>query len=699
MFILLLLGLGCGGYYLFRGDRQAVEYVPSERFAPAYHVLEQAAEPHTAADSTGSGYDIEKTVRIMNSFEVAQTSAGSFDEFLEYMARQDYRGVASEVLNAKKNFFPLLEEMAELQRKIEDASTVWGYMNAISGRMETRMASEGVINVMVAAVASNGHAVLEDAFDTYVEQKEMKRKARKRLRRIHRQYVNYLESYMPVYCRYMDEWNRLCLIKDKVYIDVYSGRMIDAFNQVEKLLEMHPVNREGLLLKALALTELGARRNAPELSARDTSENRRYLMEAEIPVHVAALANPLYCAAERLLDQYMSLYPDESAPALLVKGMLYEKMGDLARAISYYEQAAVEYPRQAEALTDMLNSYVCRTYLTRSVEGNYLLNYYRSTMEGFGIFSPNFRKAALYMEQGDAAKSEEEIYKHFFRRGNQAAIHCLLSDMQYCEEFLYGSFKPLMIEQACIDLGYRAETKFLGMSKNDDQVEIELHNRSDSRLENIRLFLCIHYTGMYKDDYEVVRLDDRKNVIEPYSRVQFSSQSIEPHSIDDIAHMRAIMLTDDKICWVDTPQLKMDRATSRMKSRAEFVCKSEIERERFDHFLPYSASRLIQLIKNECRIEERSEGEWWSKDQKVKVEMPRVLTLLDPYCTIGHLDDDEVVHPENEMLSGKYLQLIYDLDKPLTDKMELFVYSRILDLCVDFIRENGQWRVDQVREV
>ena len=70
-------------------------------------------------------------------------------------------------------------------------------------------------------------------------------------------------------------------------------------------------------------------------------------------------------------------------------------MGNARSALSYFDQAAIEYPRQAEELTDLLNSYRSRTYLNKSVEGMYLLNLYKSTMEGFGLFSPNFYKAKV----------------------------------------------------------------------------------------------------------------------------------------------------------------------------------------------------------------------------------------------------------------------------------------------------------------
>jgi hypothetical protein len=35
------------------------------------------------------------------------------------------------------------------------------------------------------------------------------------------------------------------------------------------------------------------------------------------------------------------------------------------------------------------------------------------------MFSPNLLKAKYYAQQGDLEESKEEIFNHFYRRGNQ----------------------------------------------------------------------------------------------------------------------------------------------------------------------------------------------------------------------------------------------------------------------------------------
>lgn len=83
---LVLIAVGVGWWIYrcvdFSKPVDLESYTPSEECAPAYGCLEQAIVQ--SADTTG--YDIEQTVRIMNSFEVAQSQSESFDDFLEYMA-------------------------------------------------------------------------------------------------------------------------------------------------------------------------------------------------------------------------------------------------------------------------------------------------------------------------------------------------------------------------------------------------------------------------------------------------------------------------------------------------------------------------------------------------------------------------------------------------------------------------------------
>ncbi|MFB0973581.1 MAG: hypothetical protein QMB59_03310, partial [Bacteroidales bacterium] len=174
--------------------------------------------------------------------------------------------------------------------------------------------------------------------------------------------------------------------------------------------------------------------------------------------------------------------------------------------------AAAEYPRQAEELTDLLNAYLNRSYLSSSVEGTYLLDLYKSTMEGSGLFSPNLQKARYYQSIGDAERCKDEILKHFFRSGNQGVYDCLLSDMTFCERNLKAGFDLIEPQDSLVRVKY-AEGRRLFVLANDKELNVSLVNDSDVDLENVRVFLCIHYTDMYRDDYDVVKLPETKSTV------------------------------------------------------------------------------------------------------------------------------------------------------------------------------------------
>ena len=722
----------CGlGYLRYRAARP---YTPSPELAEAYGSLSQAEadRPDSTLRTGANCYDIEKTVRIMNSLEVAQARSGSFDELLLYMARQDYGGVAKEVLAAKKRMFPILEEMNALRKQYDDASSVMGYLRCVSRQAEEGDLRRGGLGAtMLAMSLTQGRAALETAFDAYREQQHLKKELAAKLAKINREYIRYVEEYAPVYHKYMREWDALCLLKDRAYIDLYSGRYADALNNAEKVLALSPENEEGLLLKACALIESGpAAGRTPQLPA--VTEGPRPLPLADPEAEAAAaLADPRYYTAERILDEYLRRYPDKAAPALVLQGLLYRRTGRPDKAMASFEQAAVEYPRQAEALTDILNAYNNRAYLDKSAEGLYLLNYYRSTMEGFGMFSPNFQKAALLLAENRIEESRQEIYRHFFRRSRQAAYHCLLSDMQYCETHLPAGFRSLFLEAGHIDLEYEPSAAFLGMGRKSDRLDVALVNRSDLRLENVRLFLCIHYTGMYTDDYEVVKVPLEKNLVQPFERVGFDAVELAPHTVDAITRIRAIVVADDRIGWIDTPEIRRSRATAAVLRPAERAEAAEAARRgnAADDFVP-DAPEIKRLIAERMRVNDRplrttdraplrtarrpdaqaslprramqAVGELFGDKQadKLRIDLPRILALFDPVFTIHAAGEtDKTRYPERNTLSGEYIRLVFDLRPGKGETVPLYLYGNALRLRIEIAEADGSFELIAIEEV
>lgn len=739
---------------LFVGCQQEVKeqpYIPSEEMQPAYtaitEVIEEKEQSGVSAD-----YDLEETIRILNSLEVAQTQSESFDDFLLYMAKQDYSRVAPEVLKAKTKFFPVMQHMYELQKEHKEFSTLWMVARSVAAGGQTLRENVDAAGVGLAVAASSVtggmtggmeaasqslgavNAATNAAFDHYAEEQKLKKELEKQIREVKEQYVSYLSEFAPIYYKYMKEWDRLCLNKDKAYLDIYSGRAEDALNHVEAVLRQSPNNREGLLLKSLCLVELGKLNQNEGLQFRLPFDVERMSIDT---LNVTEIENPYFCAAATTLNDYLSQYPEKSAPALLLQGVMMMNMGNSQSALSYFDQAAIEYPRQAEELTDLLNSYRSRTYLNKSVEGMYLLNLYKSTMEGFGLFSPNFYKAKYYTSKGDLNSSKEEILKHFYRRGNQGVYDCLLSDMKFCEDFLYSSFSPIVPEKSFIDVSISAASKMLVMSK-DDEVNVSLNNRSDHDLENVRVFLCIHYTDMYKDDYDVVKVPATKNRIGKHEEVDLSTVKLDYNGkkVNDITRVRAIVMTDDKICWVDEVKEKDRKVIEHFAAKYSKSNVIDNAKKNYLSDLSVDVSSLKKAIEEGTRIngaatalESASSAiKSWTKgglatvtglftsNEKVKstletmweetsgsdlrIELPRLLVFINPEFSINQIQDDEVgVRPTESFLAGSYIKLKFKYTIAVGDTVPLYIYSEYACFRLELKNEYGKIKLEKVEVV
>lgn len=731
-FVLLCIG-GAVWYFWPSSALETENYVPSKELAPAYNALETESKEDT--------YDIEETVRIMNALEVAQTQSKDFTGYLEFLAKQDYSRVAPDVIEQKKKLFPILQRLFDLQKQYEELDDAWMLMRSagsgvssfsdeinpigILGSLLTGDASLATINVVGGLDKAQ-----TTAFEEYEKLKELKSDLKGEIDKVHTMYIEYLEGYAPVYFKYMKEWDALCLKKDQAYLDLYSGRSIDAYNHTEKILADYPTNREALLLKSLALINIAnnftSTNGAPayeyvpnnDSTSADEIGNDSILdpvysnkimslyKEMNILKKEPSEINEFYDRADATLDNYIKLYPSRTAPALVLKGLLNRSIGENGRALSYFDQASIEYPRQAADLTDLLDAYKNRTYLNKSSEGKYLLRLYRSTMEGFGIFSPNLLKANYYAQQGDTEQSKTEIFNHFFRRGNQGVYHCLLSDMQYCEENMYSSFKQILIEQSFLDVCVEPTTDWK-LADKDDEIKVTINNRSDIDLENVRIFLCLHYTDMYKDEYDVVKLPT-VNIIKHNKETKIGEVKLEyeDKKYEDITRIRAIAMTDDKICWIDNVDYKYKRAADTALKTNKKVTPNTIKQQLLEDF-NVTAESLCSTIETGIGITAKiAEEGFWSgmtsgvsnlfsgEDNKLHVQLPRIISILDPVFSLFPVNDkDRAVRPSKNYLSGSYICLTFDYEPKKNETIPMYIYSELVNLKVTIKFENGEAKI------
>ncbi len=680
------------------------QYEPIEEFAAAYDAITSQAQ-------SDAPYDIEQTIRVINAMELAQMKSESFDEFLDYMAGQDYTGVAPEVMEAKQMLFPLLEYTYKLQQADEQLSDVWMLMRSLAKGGESLMEDTSLVELIMMMhsdifaifnLASGGDTekALEEAFNQYEEDAKLKDQVREDLERLRKSYRAYLEYYVPIYKKYMQEYDALCVEKDRAYLDLYGGRADDALLHTSNILAKYPNNGEAMLLHSMGLIIESASETEPRptITMNDIEtqqpnpDNENKKERPQLPMTVKQRQ------ANDLLQDYTKLYPDRTAPALVLEGLLYQQLGDQNTAMLRFHQASAEYPRQAERLTDMLDAYNMRTYLCKTQEGQYLRRLYASTMEGYGLFSPNLLKAHYHASQGDMEESRKEIFNHFFRRGNQGIYDELLSDMQFCEENLYGPFKSLLLEQSYLDVSVEPKKKMLFWTK-DKELNVTISNRSDLKLENVRVYLCIHYTDMYKDEYDVVKVPKTQNIIGPRSTVDLETVELNyrDKGYKDITRIRAIAITDDRICWIDEVGYKNAKALAPYRSdKSNLNQRQQQAREEYLNNYSLEPQKLQATLRDGVNVlppEEDPciEKSWWktftgwfsSPDNTLNIELPRALVMADPVFSLRPLDADDALQPEENYLAGTAIHLKFDYEPECGEALPLYIYTEAADFKVD----------------
>lgn len=714
------------------GSTSTSTYVPTKEFLPAYTALVNAEEENgyqyqvnddgdvekvqcPAFGNEDEYYDIEETVRILNGLEVAQMHASDFYSYLEYMARQDYSMVPDDVIAAKKQLLPILQEMYILEKENEELDGLTTIMNSLGTGIYT-IAKEynpaesvaGVVGVVKnmanpIAIMVNSNGLSENmskalaaepldrakvaAFECYEQQRELQAENIIRLDQLKAEYLAYLTEFTPVYMKYMKEWERLSIEKDKAYLAVWSGRSAEGYSIAKGILEKYPANREAMLLKSLACINIAKSQvsvptgDSPVLTlsggnAASVTESQKYEFALE---------------AQQTLENYIDLYPSKAAPALVLLGESELIYGNSDRAMSYFDQAAIEYPKRAAELKDMLNSYMLRTYLNDTPEGQYLMRLYCSTMEGYGWFSPNFHKALYWDSVGETSKASVEIYNHFFRRGNQGLYDCLLTDMDFCEDNLYRSFKSQFMESSVLNVSVEEDSHLFG----ENGIKVSLENNADINLENVRLYVCAHLKDMYIDEYEVVPCE----TISILSPGDVMTWPLDDFKIEDIVRLRAILMTDDRVCWVDDVTFKQSYA------KKNFYGMTGIHHRSLAMFDDYDLSEekiVDNLMENVSGRSVSVKAGWMKKmvgskgDEFLTVELPRTVCLLDPVYSLGELSHNRT--PSSVNLDGSVVKLEFKMEEGQSYE-PLYIYSDFVNLKIDYDIVDGKMTVTDIAKI
>lgn len=592
--------------------------------APALEKLEagaKATEP----------YDIDKTVRVIHEIDAAMESRQSMDDYLAYMATQDYRGVAPEVLEARRELLKVQAELYARQTEAEDQQASWEFTRELALQTLSVVKVSGEAGTVVphgsfAVDSQQARRVLDDLAARQAEREALQQDIDALKDRL----FDSMLSYSEVYYKYVDEWDRLCVQRDRAYLAANSGDWEVVEQAARQAVATAPDEREAHLLLALALLQKQQRPGPVVLSPDGVLTNAVSEDTAE---------------AERILEAYVRAHPDASAPALLLLGVAAQRRGDDKAARLQFQQAAAYYPKQAEALTDMLDPYKMREWLRKSREGGYIIDLYGATMLGAGFFSPDLQLARQAFGDGDRAGGRQKVLDHFARRRSQQQWGLIIQDIEYAEALLGEDFRSIFPEDGYLDLVVKPT--LLG-----DKLSVAVNNRSNRTLRNATLLLVVHFTDTHPGDYEAFAAERTLPAVLPREVTDFGTMEVKKElwgttrSVQDIVQHRAILLTDEAVIWVDTDEFKIAEAKEFRQKPAEE--RAEGWRREMEGRLRQESGKLAGDAKVSVETHQLFADD-------VIVELPAELSIFKPVFTLRYLG--QTFQADTNVIDGDHIQL------------------------------------------
>ncbi len=606
-------GAGSWWYLSWKAEQAALAEQAAhaeEVFAPAMEQL-KAVEPE---------YDIDATIRVVHEVDLALKEQGDLDEWLRFAATRDHRGVAPEVLEARREILTIVQELYARQTEADEQQAIW----EMTGEMLLSTLSVVQVSGHSGVFGPTGSlSVDREQAQGMLEDMRQRQKERTALLRdidhVEARLFDALNNYAGVYWDYVEEWDQLSLLRDRAWLAVASGDWEAARASAEIAIQKAPKEREAHLILAMALIESG--------DGEDLDQ------------------------AARLLTDYVEDHPDHSAPAFLLMGVLHDRQGDSKAARLALQQSAAYYPRQAEFLDDMLDPYSMRSYLRRSREGATILEQYRSMMLGAGYFSPDLELARTLFAEGREDEARAKVLDHFARRRAQKQWDFVLSDLEFCHGLLGPDYWKIFPEEHWLDLDI-SSTMF-GSSLN-----VGVKNRSAKTLHNATLVLVLHFTDMVPGDYIAIAAGKTVPAVTAGKTTSFDTVEIAEEvggvekTASDIVHHRAILVTNEAVVWVDTDEYKIAQSDAENDRRKEqgAAPPKVAPAERFPAF-DTTVDKLVVEATESATLEVISR---YGKDD-VLIELPKELAILRPLFRLRR--NGELFTATDNVIEGDNIQL------------------------------------------
>ena len=379
--------------------------------------------------SNKNSLNLEATIKVIFTLDEAIKNVKDVQEYTEYLYKQDMTGVAPDVVSCYQKLLPVLDNLYDAEAEKEVGESVWtafsefGAVSAIAVKSGIEIYEGDVVrgSLNLAKAGADAMSIAGSRYEREVE-------VLKKIKKIKENYLEYVKFSSPIFIKYMTQWDKLCAQRDQAYISLYNSNYTKVIEFADNALELSPNDRESILLKGFALLSLN----------NTLSKDEQKITKLE--------------EVETILSSYFEKFPSSTAPAFVLKGILEYQKGEIENAFTLLDEASILYPKQSEALLDLMNIFKIRGSIFRSVESEFIVKTYMSTMEGFGNFSPNFQKAIIHRNLGNNSKATEEIKRHFFRRGNQVVQDYLPGDLNFCNKYLPTVFSEMFIERPFVDI-------------------------------------------------------------------------------------------------------------------------------------------------------------------------------------------------------------------------------------------------------
>jgi hypothetical protein len=225
------------------------------------------------------------------------------------------------------------------------------------------------------------------------------------------------------------------------------------------------------------------------------------------------------------------------------------------------------------------------------------------------------------------------------------------------------------------------------LSANADYIKVGVDNRSDVRLHNASLILCIQYTEMNRDDYVSIKMDKTLPELLPNSyndfgeidnkKTDFWSGTLNSTKYllsignnlfesgtqkqEGIVKSRAVLISDEAIAWIDDADTKVTNEVAK-----DYVVKFKPEE------LGLDVAGIQNLIKQKLTA---TATESIIGSDEVKIKLPEQLAILKPVFKLVDPSTGKIYSPEVNMIKNDMIELNFKVDVEKLKDLKLVMNS------------------------